>query len=111
MMAASVYEPRGTFSAVSNDYLSKTGYRGGANHTTHYHTNGTGRDSYIVRDNGGFCKMHEAYKQPSLGTFGGKRIYRETAPNIHAKNVYYRSDGTGRDSYVVYEMQFILYLL
>lgn len=45
--------------------------------------------------------MHEPVKYPALGTFGGKRIYRDTAPAIHAKNIYYRSDGTGRDSYVV----------
>ena len=101
MLSGSVYEPRRTFQTVSNDYLSKTGYRGGANHTTHYHTNGTGRDSYIVRDNGGFCKMHEAIKYADLGTFGSGRIPRVTAPIIHAKNLFYRSDGTGRDSYIV----------
>ena len=67
----------------------------------HYQTNGGGRDSYIVRDNGGFCMMHETIKYADLGTFGGKRRPRESAPAIHAKNLFYRSNGTGRDSYIV----------
>ena len=97
---SSCYEPRGTFGRYSNDYLSKTGYRGTA-HTVHYHTNGTGRDAYIVRDNGGFNKMFEPCKYADVGTFNGKSRYRATAPVIHAKNLYYRSNGTGRDSYIV----------
>mmetsp|Transcript_31850 Transcript_31850/g.23567 ORF Transcript_31850/g.23567 Transcript_31850/m.23567 type:complete len:97 (+) Transcript_31850:3-293(+) len=96
-MMSSTYEPRSTFQAQMKDSLTKTTYRGSANHTTHYHTNGTGRDSYIVRDNGGFCKMFEACKYGDVGTFGGKRIPRERAPVIHAKNLYYKADGTGRD--------------
>lgn len=68
----SCHEPRRTFTSGQNDYLSKTGYRGSAVHTTHYHTNGTGRDSYIVRDNGGFNKMYEPVKYSDIGTFGGK---------------------------------------
>jgi hypothetical protein len=83
--------------------MSKTQFRGGANHTVHYQTNGTGRDSYIVRDNGGFCKMYEPIRYPDLGTLGAKRRIHENAPSISAKNVYYHSDGTGRDSYIVYE--------
>lgn len=101
MFASSVYEPRRTFTAFSNDYLSKTQYRGSAVHTTHYQTNGTGRDSYIVRDNGGFNKMYEPISFPGIGTFSPKRRPRGNAPVIHAKNIYYRSDGTGRDSYIV----------
>lgn len=98
---SAAYEPRSTFGGFSNDYLSKTGYRGTA-HTVHYHTNGGGRDSYIVRDNGGFNTMFEPCKYPDLGTFGGKHRYRPAVPTIHAKNLYYRSDGSGRDSYIVY---------
>jgi hypothetical protein len=70
MSSPSAYEPRATFGTFSNDYLSKTGYRGTA-HTVHYHTNGTGRDSYIVRDNGGFNKMYEPNRCADIGTFGG----------------------------------------
>lgn len=95
-MSNTVYEPRKTFGGFANDYLSKTGYRGTA-HTVHYQTNGTGRDSYIVRDNGGFNKMSEPCKYADLGTFASKIRYKPVAPAIHAKNVYYRSDGSGRD--------------
>lgn len=49
---------------------------------THYPTNGTGRDSYIVGDNGGFCKMSEATKFGDVGTFSPKRSYRPTVPAI-----------------------------
>ena len=73
--AKAAYEPRQTFSGYSNDYLSKTGYRGTA-HTVHYHTNGTGRDQYIVNDNGGFNKMFEPCKYAEVGTFGTKARYK-----------------------------------
>jgi len=65
--------------------------------------NGTGRDTYINKDNGGFCKMYSPYpyKYGSVGTFAPKRHHTPSAPTMHPMNVYYRSDGTGRDSYVV----------
>lgn len=46
--------------------------------------------------------MFEPVKYSEIGTFGSKRIARGTAPIIHAKNLYYRSDGSGRDSYIVW---------
>ena len=81
--------------------MSKSQYPGRASYTSHYLPNGTGRDSYIVRDNGGFCKMHEPVKYAPVGTFTPKRRAPENAAHIHAKNVYYYSNGTGRDSYIV----------
>jgi hypothetical protein len=45
--------------------------------------------------------MYEPFKYPNVGTFNAKRQAKESAPAIHAKNIYYRSDGTGRDSYIV----------
>lgn len=45
--------------------------------------------------------MFEPIKYADIGTFVTKTGYRERVPAIHAKNVYYRSDGTGRDSYIV----------
>ena len=101
MFSSAVHEPRGTFSSYQRDYLSKTQYNGSAVHTTHYQTNGTGRDTYIVRDNGGFNKMYQPCQYPDVGTFSPKRSQRGVAPRIEAKNLYYHSDGTGRDSYVV----------
>ncbi len=45
--------------------------------------------------------MFEPVKYPDLGTMSPKRLFRERAPIIHPKNLYYHSDGTGRDSYIV----------
>ena len=81
--------------------MTKTTYPGKAALTVHYHTNGTGRDQYIVRDNGGFGHMYEPIKYPQVGTFTTKRHVSENAPMIHAKNCYYYSDGSGRDSYIM----------
>ena len=67
----------------------------------YYRSDGTGRDSYIVRDNGGFCKMYNPVQWPKVGSFTQKRRVADNAPLIHAKNMYYYSDGTGRDSYIV----------
>lgn len=102
MFSSAVYEPRGTFSSYNNNYLSRATYRGQAVHTTNYQTNGTGRDTYIVRDNGGFFAMYEPNRQADIGTFSpGKRQFKAVAPVMTAKAVQYHSDGTGRDSYIV----------
>lgn len=70
-------------------------------HTTNYQTNGTGRDTYIVRDNGGFNAMYEPVKYGDIGTFSPRRQYRAVVPAIGSKAVQYHSDGTGRDGYIV----------
>jgi hypothetical protein len=45
--------------------------------------------------------MYEPVKYSEVGTFTTKRHVTENAPHIHAKNMYYYSDGTGRDSYIM----------
>jgi hypothetical protein len=67
------HHPMATFGSYSNGYLSKTAYGGAAVHNVNYQTNGTGRDTYIVRDNGGFNKMYEPIKYADVGTFSPKR--------------------------------------
>ena len=42
----------------------------GLAYTTHYQINGTGRDTYIANDNGGFCASYEPSKAVEPGTFG-----------------------------------------
>ncbi len=91
------YEPRRTFGSMTGATLSKCQYGGSAVHNTHYHSNGGGRDTYIVRDNGGFNKMYHPVNYPKGTSFNIQSGYRERVPAIHAKNLYYRSDGTGRD--------------
>lgn len=81
--------------------MTKCQYRGKAANTVHYRTNGTGRDQYIVGDNGGFCKAYQPVKYAEVRSFTQKRRVAEAAPQIHAKPLYYYSNGTGRDSYIV----------
>jgi hypothetical protein len=44
--------------------------------------------------------MYTPVKYADVTTFTVKRRPTENNPLIHAKNVYYYSDGTGRDSYI-----------
>ena len=70
-----------------------------------YKLNGTGRDTYIFSNNGGFSDVH--YSPTYLDKPGAMlpTIRRKPAgdkkPNIHSKSVYYRQDGSGRDSYIM----------
>jgi hypothetical protein len=69
-----------------------------------YKTNGTGRDTYIFSNNGGFSDIYygpNAYEKPGgmLPTIRGK-LAQEKKPTLHSKSVYYRQDGSGRDTYI-----------
>lgn len=73
-----------------------------------YKQDGTGRDTYIYKNNGGFSIMNQGVTFPQPGTFLPKvnksphagRKYAHA--NQMAKSPVYRVDGTGRDSYVQY---------
>ena len=70
-------------------------------YTTHYYNNGTGRDSYIHMDNGGFFAKYEPAKAPDLGTFGSpSKKFSYPMSRVPAKHVFYTSNGTGRDGYI-----------
>ena len=69
-----------------------------------YKLNGAGRDTYIFSNNGGFSDVYygpNTYEKPGsmLPTIRGKAA-AEKKPTIHSKSVYYRQDGTGRDTYI-----------
>jgi hypothetical protein len=74
-----------------------------------YVTNGTGRDTYIYNDNGGFnaIKLPRSQFKPASISLGHpsidyKRAYnKEKSPVIHSRAVGYRTDGSGRDGYIV----------
>ncbi|KAL4453023.1 hypothetical protein ABPG73_002308 [Tetrahymena malaccensis] len=70
--------------------------------TSFYYSNGTGRDSYIMHDNGGTvkAKSNYGYPQPSryIKTSNGPRSYKPQSDN---KVVHYISDGSGRDNYIL----------
>eukprot|EP00347_Sterkiella_histriomuscorum_P016939 403351271 len=83
-----------------SDFLSKTGY--GVPYTTNYHLNGTGRDSYIACDNGGFYIRSEPSKAADLGTFMSTqpKFAHNYSRSIPQKYVFYTTNGSGRDSYI-----------
>ena len=66
---------------------------------SHYSPNGEGRDSYIYVNNGGVERNKYPY------TFNEEsRITRNSfspgSPRLDAKPLRYKSDGTGRDTYI-----------
>ena len=65
-----------------------------------YFADGTGRDTFVKNDNGGFYKPYSPVPADKVGTFGSKRSWCPPAPIIKSRGVYYHSDGSGRDSYV-----------
>ena len=69
-----------------------------------YKTNGTGRDTYISVDNGGFNAIYSASKPAELGTFGGglgsSKYFNKTSSKPTCKIVNYNQDGSGRDTYI-----------
>lgn len=70
-----------------------------------YHINGTGRDTYIYQDNGGFAEMH---RNGNRGSQPGRFLPKVKAsspqrhPNLaeQAMPKRYLTDGTGRDGYI-----------
>jgi hypothetical protein len=68
-----------------------------------YKLNGTGRDTYIWSNNGGFSqKFYETNNYDKPGTMLPKinRRSPEKKPYIHSKPPAYRQDGSGRDTYI-----------
>ena len=73
-----------------------------------YGMNGSGRDSYIAVDNGGFSKPFEPAFTPETGIFGQRRFNRENPySSIEAKHANYTSNGSGRDGYISYDTSLI----
>ena len=72
----------------------------------YYRSDGTGRDTYISMDNGGFNTMYQPYKPAEIGTFGGgkgsSKFFHRTSSKPTYKVVMYPQDGTGRDTYVAW---------
>ena len=71
----------------------------------HFHSDGTGRDSYIVNNNGGLS-VPRAWNQRDAGTnlFSSNQTFAKRmspSPRKEAKPFEYRSDGSGRDSYIL----------
>lgn len=70
---------------------------------SHYSVDGTGRDSYINVNNGGIYRKFSPHKSDifDFGSFKSKHVPRIIAPEITPKDVWYRNDGSGRDTYAM----------
>ncbi len=94
----------GAFCSPDN-FLSRTGVAQ-LPYQRQYKTNGTGRDTYIGFDNGGFNVPYTPYKPAEIGTFGGgkgkSKFFNRTSSKPTYKIVNYPQDGTGRDTYVLF---------
>ena len=69
----------------------------------HYEANGTGRDMYISTNNGGFTINNMASPQPKIErvVLSNKFKFQQAGKaSIEPKPVRYRSNGSGRDSYI-----------
>jgi len=71
-----------------------------------YQPNGSGRDTYIYNDAGGFNHMKQPRSQFHPATMNlpdlshAKKFQASKNPYIHSKPIMYPQDGSGRDSYV-----------
>ena len=74
-------------------------YRTEALRTTHYLPNGEGRDTYIYVNNGGVEKHKYPYRFNEEGRTT-KNFKTLSIPNLDAKALKYRTNGTGRDTYI-----------
>ena len=75
----------------------------GSKHDLMYHVNGTGRDTYIFNNNGGFAasKIHhiasssQLRQKPSPSQSPIRQCIIESRPRIYVQ------DGSGRDGYIL----------
>ena len=68
---------------------------------TTYLSDGMGRDGYILRHNGGLCHERELNFSEST-RFSSPLRYCNPAPLKETTAIKYCSDGSGRDSYILY---------
>ncbi|EAR93500.2 hypothetical protein TTHERM_00424680 (macronuclear) [Tetrahymena thermophila SB210] len=66
-----------------------------------YVSNGSGRDSYIGFNCGGLLDAPSKPANYSIGSFRTKTESRSVNNFLPAKHVHYRSDGSGRDKYII----------
>ena len=68
--------------------------------SNYYRDDGTGRDLYIISNNGGLYHERRLIPEYPVSSFRPKRSCKATIPNSSHKKVRYISNGTGRDSYI-----------
>ena len=71
-----------------------------------YNTDGTGRDTYVSVNSGGFSQPSFPAAATKGGSFGKQdrshamHVARGGGAGSPGKNIHYRTNGTGRDSYI-----------
>lgn len=94
-----MYFPRQSFDKKGAN-VTKAQYTSANGRLAMYNTNGQGRDGYIHLDNGGFTALHKSVNYSKPGSMKPMNFYTKPNPVMEAKNVFYRSNGSGRDSYI-----------
>ena len=95
---------------MSNDYYTKqfggtaasfmTKQTVGMARPINYHTDGTGRDTYIKNINGGLYIEHKPVSFAKGGVFRTHQNPAQPLCNLGVKRSHYYCNGTGRDCYV-----------
>lgn len=67
----------------------------------HYLPDGTGRDHFITTCNGGFTPGRVSNKFYSSSFFSRRNGNNSPSPRKEATSTTYRSNGSGRDSYII----------
>lgn len=67
-----------------------------------YTADGQGRDLYISSNSGGFCKKYN-HGVELKETYPASVKFKFTNVQLHSAPLVYRSDGSGRDSYILRE--------
>lgn len=67
-----------------------------------YRSNGTGRDSYIYNNNGGFAVNRQPGSVHDSGSMHSpvKKVNRSKMSPVQNRPVHYMCDGSGRDGYI-----------
>ena len=68
---------------------------------TQYRGDGHGRDSYIIKHNGGLCHEREPVFSESTRFSSPLKCNYVSAPRKQVWSLKYISDGSGRDSYIL----------
>lgn len=92
------HDPRGAARAYPHSYLEATMTRTFNPGYASYMGDGSGRDSYIILNNGGLSRFDKACMMTRKN-----RASPDTSPKPYKQPpaFKYQSDGTGRDSYVI----------
>ena len=70
------------------------------NPTVKYWSDSTGRDSYIVTNNGGFFTRSPSMQPRTSFTMNLNREAARAKNHYVEKQIHYYNDGTGKDSYI-----------